>query len=508
MTLAGVDLVKTFEQTGRRRTTTTTTAVQGVSFELRPAETLGLVGESGSGKSTLARIVLGLLDATSGHVEFEGRRLDSFSGADWREYRRRVQVVFQDPRSALNWRVHIEEIVTEPLRNYGTGDRRSRRARATELLEQVGVSPKLLERRPPEVSGGQLQRVAIARALALAPSYLVCDEPLSALDVSVQAGVMNLLLDLQAGARALAPVHLPRSRGRAASERPGDGHVPGRDRRARDGRRDLQATATHLLADTARHPRQAVRPKSPPSPSERRTRLDEQQRVAVAVDIGGTFTDLAVRHRDGSTLTTKTLTTPRALEEGVVPSFARRGSRGRTSVSSSTEQRQASTPCSSAASNRRAADHARVPRRVRDREGKPSRDVRPSLPSAAALVPRRLRLEVTERMSAQGEVILPLDEESLRLSADALVAEGVGAMALVLLHAYANPAHELRCEELLQSWYPSIPVSVSHRIANEWREYERTSTTVVNAAVAETVDTYLASWSQSSTRKASRSGST
>ena len=104
----------------------------------------------------------------------------------------------KNPRSALNWRLDIEEIVTEPLRNYGLGDRKARRARATELLEQVHVSPKLLQRHPPEVSGGQLQRVAIARALALDPAYLVCDEPLSALDVSVQAGVMNLLLDLQA----------------------------------------------------------------------------------------------------------------------------------------------------------------------------------------------------------------------------------------------------------------------------------------------------------------------
>ena len=197
MTLVGVDVVKTFEQKARGRPTTGTPALKGVSFELHAGETLGLVGESGSGKSTLARIVLGLIDATSGHVVFEGRRLDSFTRADWRAYRRRVQVVFQDPRSALNWRVRIEEIVTEPLRNYGVGDRRSRPARAAELLEQVGVSSKLLERRPPEVSGGQLQRVAIARALALAPSYLVCDEPLSALDVSVQAGVMNLLLDLQ-----------------------------------------------------------------------------------------------------------------------------------------------------------------------------------------------------------------------------------------------------------------------------------------------------------------------
>ncbi len=174
------------------------TALRDVSFELSPGETLGVVGESGSGKSTLARIVLGLLPPTKGVVEFGSRAMGSFGAADWRDFRKSVQAVFQDPRSALNWRLDIEEIVTEPMRNYGMGDRRARRARAAELLEQVHVSANLLERRPPEVSGGQLQRVAIARALALDPAYLVCDEPLSALDVSVQAGVMNLLLDLQA----------------------------------------------------------------------------------------------------------------------------------------------------------------------------------------------------------------------------------------------------------------------------------------------------------------------
>jgi peptide/nickel transport system ATP-binding protein len=174
-----------------------THAVRGASFELRPGQTLGLVGESGSGKSTLARIVLGLLPPTSGHVEFDGTATDRFGPPEWAGFRRQVQAVFQDPRQSLNWRLTIASIVTEPLRNYGIGDSRTRRARAAELLEQVHVSPKLLARRPPEVSGGQLQRVAIARALALEPSYLVCDEPLSALDVSVQAGIINLFLDLQ-----------------------------------------------------------------------------------------------------------------------------------------------------------------------------------------------------------------------------------------------------------------------------------------------------------------------
>jgi len=155
------------------------------------------VGQSGSGKSTLARIILGLLPASSGQVLFEGTPTSTFRAADWARFRHAVQAVFQDPRQSLNWRLDVASIVTEPLRNYGIGDRGARRARAAELLEQVNVSPKLLSRRPPEVSGGQLQRVAIARALALRPRYLICDEPLSALDVSVQAGIVNLLLELQ-----------------------------------------------------------------------------------------------------------------------------------------------------------------------------------------------------------------------------------------------------------------------------------------------------------------------
>jgi ABC-type glutathione transport system ATPase component len=194
---------KVFPSKLRGSSAGTTFAVHDASFELSPGETLGLVGESGSGKSTLARIVLGLLHQTSGEVQFDGRSTDSFGRDDWTQFRRHVQAVFQDPRSSLNWRHTVEDIITEPLRNYSIGDKRSRRARAAELLEQVNVSPNLLTRRPADVSGGQLQRVAIARALALEPSYLICDEPLSALDVSVQAGIVNLLLDLQAS-RGLA----------------------------------------------------------------------------------------------------------------------------------------------------------------------------------------------------------------------------------------------------------------------------------------------------------------
>jgi|HubBroStandDraft_6_1064221.scaffolds.fasta_scaffold367507_1 peptide/nickel transport system ATP-binding protein len=195
MTLVARDISKVFA--GRGRSAASVHAVREASLELAPGQTVGLVGQSGSGKSTLARIVLGLLPPTGGQVIFDDRPTSEFGRADWARFRHQVQAVFQDPRQSLNWRLDIESIVTEPLRNYGVGDRRQRHIRAAELLDQVQVSAKLLARRPADVSGGQLQRVAIARALALAPGYLVCDEPLSALDVSVQAGIVNLLLDLQ-----------------------------------------------------------------------------------------------------------------------------------------------------------------------------------------------------------------------------------------------------------------------------------------------------------------------
>ncbi|MHB8589862.1 MAG: oligopeptide/dipeptide ABC transporter ATP-binding protein [Candidatus Dormibacteraceae bacterium] len=173
-----------------------TIAVDDVTCVVEPGQTLGVVGESGSGKSTLARLMLGLLAPTSGRIEFDGQLLSRFGRSQSRAFRRSVQPIFQDPRSSLNWRHSIERIITEPLQNYGQGPA-DRARRALALLEQVRLPTHILKRPTSEVSGGQLQRVAIARALALDPNFLICDEPLSALDVSVQAGVLNLLLDLQ-----------------------------------------------------------------------------------------------------------------------------------------------------------------------------------------------------------------------------------------------------------------------------------------------------------------------
>jgi peptide/nickel transport system ATP-binding protein len=197
MSLSAIDVSRRFF-TGRRwpMKAEYTIGVDRVSCEVIPGRTLGVVGESGSGKSTLARLTLGLLAPTGGRIEFDGRPLTAFGRPQWRSFRQAVQPIFQDPRSSLNWRHSIERIITEPLQNFGQGVA-ERSTRALALLEQVRLPTQILQRQTSDVSGGQLQRVAIARALALDPTYLICDEPLSALDVSVQAGVLNLLLDLQ-----------------------------------------------------------------------------------------------------------------------------------------------------------------------------------------------------------------------------------------------------------------------------------------------------------------------
>jgi peptide/nickel transport system ATP-binding protein/oligopeptide transport system ATP-binding protein len=195
------DLVKTFPVRGGGvipRTIGHVHAVSGVSFSLAPGETLGLVGESGCGKSTTGRAVLQLHKPTSGSVKFDGRELTKLGGRDLRGIRRDMQIVFQDPYASLNPRWQINDIVSEPFNIHGfKGSAAEKQHRVDELLELVGLNPEHRNRYGHEFSGGQRQRIGIARALALNPRLVVLDEPVSALDVSVQAGVVNLLEELQ-----------------------------------------------------------------------------------------------------------------------------------------------------------------------------------------------------------------------------------------------------------------------------------------------------------------------
>jgi oligopeptide transport system ATP-binding protein len=180
-----------------RRQVGSVRAVDGVSFDIYKGETLGLVGESGSGKSTTGRVILQLTLATEGRISFEGVELTETQGDDLRKLRPRMQMIFQDPHASLNPRMTVSSIIGEPLTEHNKAKGDERKKRIEELLSLVGLEPKHANRYPHEFSGGQRQRIGIARAIALNPDFIVCDEPIAALDVSIQSQVVNLLEDLQ-----------------------------------------------------------------------------------------------------------------------------------------------------------------------------------------------------------------------------------------------------------------------------------------------------------------------
>lgn len=190
--LSARNLTKTYSVSGG-----TVSALEGVSFDLLRGETLGLVGESGCGKSTLARVIMQLLPFDAGELRLDEVDMASLKGAELRKARRRFQMIFQDPFASLNPRATVGRILSEPMIVYGIGHEKKRRERVKELLDKVGLHAEMADRMPHEFSGGQRQRIGIARAIALNPSLVICDEPVSALDVSIRAQVINLLTDLK-----------------------------------------------------------------------------------------------------------------------------------------------------------------------------------------------------------------------------------------------------------------------------------------------------------------------
>ena len=282
----------------------TVKAVDDVSFTIAPGETLGLVGESGCGKTTVGRTVLKLEEPTDGTITYTGVDITHRNAKQMRELRRGIQVIFQDPYSSLNPRMTVGQIIGEPLHVYRlVKDKKEEEERVAGLLRQVGLFDYMAERYPHQLSGGQRQRVGIARALALEPRFIVCDEPVSALDVSIQGQIINLLEDLQDAAQPLLPVHRARPRGGAPHLRPRRGDVSRPHRRGRRPRRALRRSQASLYQGAARRgadPRSAGRARPRAARAQGRDTVAAQSAVGLRVPYALPDRGRAVPARDSA----------------------------------------------------------------------------------------------------------------------------------------------------------------------------------------------------------------
>ncbi len=293
-----VDDVKKHFTVGGLGRHATIRAVDGVSFSVRKGETFGLVGESGCGKTTLGQTIIRLYDPTSGNVTFDGQDISHIGRDELRKMRRGMQMIFQDPAASLDPRMTVGSIIAEPLNIIGIGTKEERRERVRELLRVVGLNTYFVNRYPHEFSGGQRQRIGIARALAPNPQLIICDEPVSALDVSIQAQVLNLLRDLQRRVRPDVRVHRAQPRRRRAYLRPRRRDVSRQDdgdRRQQDDHRNPVAPVyqgAHL-----RHPDPQPRSTKRPHGTERRPAQPGES--ALRLSLSYPLPDGATQLRDG-----------------------------------------------------------------------------------------------------------------------------------------------------------------------------------------------------------------